>query len=109
MYIVHLAYLLTTQATLMWQCPQIHGFWGKVVKFLRNIMGSPIPLTLQCCVLGILEIPDLARAQQTILHETLFQARRLIARKWMNDHTPSLSEWMHSVNASLPDNITSFP
>lgn len=81
--------------------PPDPGLLG-VNRFLHDIIRSPIPLTPQCCVLGILEIPDLSRAEQTFLHKTLFQARKLIGRNWMNDHTPSLTEWIHSVNASLP-------
>lgn len=39
--------------------------------------------------------------KQRFLHETLFQARKLIAKNWMNDHIPSLSHWNCSVNISL--------
>lgn len=123
-YITHLAYLSTAQVAkycpgrqdicpkcnqqpgtfyhLIWQCPLLQGFWAQVVRFLHGIMGSPIPLTPQCCVLGILEVPDLSSAQRTLLHETLFQARKLIARNWMNDHVPSITEWIRVINASLP-------
>lgn len=124
LYIVYLSYLSTTQVTkycpgrhdiypkcsqqpgslfhLMWQCPQIQGFRVQVVRFLQDVMGTPIPLTPQCCVLAILEILDLSRAQKMLSHETLFQARKLIARNWMNNHIPSLSEWIHSFMKSLP-------
>lgn len=123
-YITHLAYLSTAQVAkycpgrqdvcpkcnqasgtfyhLMWQCPLLQGFWAQVVRFLHDIMGSPIPLTPQCCVLGILDVPDVSGTQLTFLHETLFQARKLIARNWMNDHVPLLSEWIRIINASLP-------
>lgn len=81
----------------------IHGFWVQLVRFLHDVMESSIPLTPQCWVLGILEVPDLPTAQLTLLHETLFQALKLIAINWMSDHTSSLMKWIHCINGSLPN------
>lgn len=87
---------------LTWQCPPIQGFWSQVVKILCDIMGSPIPLTPQCCLLRIFEVPDLSRMQTILLNASLLQARRLLARNWMNGHIPTVPGWILTVNTSLP-------
>lgn len=52
----------------------------------KNVLGSAIPLTPQCCVFDISGISKIPTTQQRFLHETLIQARKLIAGNWMNDH-----------------------
>lgn len=81
LYIIHLAYLSTARGALycpdrrdicpkclqmpgsffhlIWQCSQIQGFWAQVVRFLHDVMGSSIPMIPQCCLHGLLDIPDL--------------------------------------------------
>lgn len=86
---------------LIWSCPVIQDYWSQIVKFLHDHMGSPIQLDPKLCLLGLL--PDtMARPTATLLSETLFSARKLIAKHWMRTTSPAVQDWLRDVNTSLP-------
>lgn len=102
LYIIHKAYLTPTQLVkfsrdqdpncpgclanpcsfvhLIWECPNIQHYWTQVIKFLHDHMGSPLQLDPKTCLLGILPDADTEKYLATFLYETLFCARKAIAR-----------------------------
>lgn len=87
---------------LLWQCPKIQQFWTQVVKFLHDTMGSPIMLQPKQCLLGTFPDPELNKFTKIFLHESLFSARKVIARVWMRPTPPEFSQWVIEVNNVLP-------
>lgn len=86
---------------LLWTCPKIKGFWEQIVAFLHDIMGSPLALDPKQCLFGI--VPDtIDKYTKTILYETLFAARKVIAKKWMRQESPKVVEWKVEINNTLP-------
>lgn len=87
---------------LLWSCPIIQGYWTQVVWFFDDRMGSPLTLCPKQCLLGLLPDPESIRHHHIFLQETLFTARLLITRVWLQASSPILWEWMAAVNLSLP-------
>lgn len=87
---------------LLWQCPKIQAFWMQVVQFLHDKMGSPITLQPKPCLLGIFPDPDFDKFTKIFLHETLFSARKIIARSWMRPTPPEFVQWLIEINTVLP-------
>lgn len=87
---------------LIWSCPVIRSYWEQLVKFLHDDMGSPLTLCPKQCLLGILSEHEQNRPLHIFMQESLFVVRLLIARKWLWADTPTLQEWMATVNQSLP-------
>lgn len=88
--------LLCSQETgtfyhLLWSCPYIQGFWKQVVDFLHDNMGSPLTLDPKPCLLGIFPDADTDKYTKTFMQETLFSARKTIAKLWMRQVPPSLT------------------
>lgn len=73
---------------LLWDCPRVQGFWTQIVQFLHDTMGSPITLNPKPCLLGIYPEPDINIFTKIFLNETLFSARKTIARHWMRPTPP---------------------
>lgn len=99
--------IICNQATgtffhLLWQCPQIQAYWVQVVRFLHDTMGSPVTLQPKLCLLGILSDPEINKFQKVFVHETLFSARKVIARAWMRPNPPEFPHWLAEVNNTLP-------
>lgn len=87
---------------LIWSCSKIQGFWKQIVEFIHDTMGSPLTLNPKTCLLGIFPDPEIDKFTKIFLQETLFLARRVIARKWMRHTPPTIAEWITDVNGSLP-------
>lgn len=87
----------------IWACPKIQGLWTQIVAFLQDTMGSPLSLDPKQCLLGI--FPDfIDKFKKIFLHETLFLARKIIARQWMRPLPSSFADWKVDVNTTLPYN-----
>lgn len=87
---------------LLWQCSKIQTFWTQVIWFLHDTMGSPITLQPKPCLLGIFPEPELNKFTKIFVYETLFSAKKVIARVWMRPIPPELSHWIVEVNNTLP-------
>lgn len=86
---------------LIWSCQKIQDYWKQIVAFLHDDMGSPLTLDPKQCLLGI--FPDvLDKFTMIFLHETLFSARKIIARQWMRSEPPQLVDWKRDINTTLP-------
>lgn len=65
-------------------------------------MGSPVQLEPKVCVLGLLPDITIDKFSAIFLYETLFCARKLVARHWMRAIPPTFQDWIKVVNTSLP-------
>lgn len=87
---------------LLWKCPVIQGFWSQIIKFPYDTIGYPVTLHPKQCLLGIFLNPDLDKFTKVFLLETLFSARKVIARQWMRTTPPKFTTWMLKINDTLP-------
>lgn len=123
LYIVHRAYLtplklakfhptrsnlcpmcLLTPRTfyhLLWSCPHIQT-WVQVIQFLHDHMGTPVGMDPKLCLLGLLPDIDVDKYQAIFIYETLFLARKVIAKVWMQALPPTLQGWKREINTTLP-------
>lgn len=87
---------------LLWSCPQVNSFWEQVFKVLNDVMGSPIPLCLKACVL--LPNPEnfYFHYSYTCFVESVYSAKKAIARTWLSPWSPAFSEWLNMINIALP-------
>ena len=74
----------------------------QIIQFLHDKMGSPVVLDPKLCLLGLLPDVEIDKYQATFLNETLFMARRGIAKVWMQAQPPSIRQWKRYVNDALP-------
>lgn len=87
---------------LIWRCPRVQGYCTQVVQFLYDIMGSPLTLHPEPCLLGIYPEPEMNKFTKIFLNETLFSERKVLARQWMRTDSAEFSTWVAEVNNSLP-------
>lgn len=71
------------------------------MTFLHDTMGLPLALYPKQCLLGIL-LDTIDKYTKIFLHETLFSARKIVAKKWMRQTPPKIVEWKLEVNNTLP-------
>ena len=86
---------------LIWACPKIQDLWKQIITFLHDTMGTPVTLDPKQCLLGIFPT-DTDKFTKIFLHESLFSARKIIARKWMRQTPPTFPEWKAEINMTLP-------
>lgn len=65
-------------------------------------MGSPIPLCPKACIL----LPDPENFDSlysyTFAVESVYYAKKVIAKTWLSHRPPSFSEWLNIINSVLP-------
>lgn len=74
---------------LLWSCPNIQTYWLQVIQFLHDNMGSPVGLDPKLCLLGLLPDSDVDKYQAIFVYETLFLARKVITKVWMQAAPPT--------------------
>lgn len=89
---------------MIWECPVIRDFWGRIVELLSEVLTVAVPFTPEVCLFGILDDEQWPHYTRIFLKETLFLARKAIALRWMGDRVPSLSQWRNMVNSVIPLN-----
>lgn len=87
---------------IFWNCPYIESFWVEVTKFILTVTTVPVPLSIEVCLLGLVEPLAPRRALRTLLGLLLYYARKSIVLRWKASSAPSLNFWKKLVNAALP-------
>lgn len=87
---------------LIWSCPKIQSYWLQVIQFLHDIMGTPVGLDPKLCLLGLLPDADVDKYLAIFISESLFLARKVIAKVWMQAVPPTLQNWKKDINDTLP-------
>lgn len=124
LYIIHKAYLTPLRMTkiqrtfnplcpgclavpgifyhLIWSCPNIQTYWTQVIRFLHHdTMGSPVVLDPKLCLLVLLPDVEIDKYQTVFIYETLFLARKVVARLWMQAAPPTTLIWKKDVIDTL--------
>lgn len=87
---------------LIWSCPAIQTYWNQIITFLHDDMGSPVQVEPRVCILGLLPDVTIDKFTATFIYESLFCARKLVAKHWMRASPPTFRDWIKMVNLSLP-------
>lgn len=85
-----------------WQCSNIQAYWLQVTQFLHDNMGTPVGMDPKLCLLGLLPDVEVDKYQTIFLCESLFLARKVVAKAWMQAVAPSLRDWKREINTVLP-------
>lgn len=65
-------------------------------------MGSPVILDPKLCLLGLLPDVDIDKSIAVFVRETLYMARKTIAKTWMQPTPPTFQTWLREINIALP-------
>lgn len=93
---------------MWWSCPIISPFWLTVQNLIKEITGLRLTLAPELVVLDI-DLFDLPRPLQIIVHHILLAARISIGRLWKTPTTPSITELCNRVNLSCHSEATLTP
>ena len=77
-------------------------YWEAVLELTNKIAGTNLPLTMEVCLLGIIDNVVRTSAKRTLVSVLLFYARKNVAMHWKKPSPPSLVQWRRLVNTSLP-------
>lgn len=78
---------------LLWRCLKLHRYWRKVLDSLNRVF-QVILADRKPCVLGILDHLLVEDVTNKAIARALFQARKLILRRWKSTDPPSTKEWI---------------
>ena len=87
---------------LLWHCPDMQAYWLRVTQFLHDNMGTPVGMDPKLCLLGLVPDVDVDKYQNIFMCESLFVARKVVAKAWMRERAPTLEDWKREVNTTLP-------
>lgn len=65
---------------LLWRCPKLHLYWGKVLDTLNRVFQVIIIQDPKSCLLGILDNIQVEEVTKQAIAWALFQARNIILR-----------------------------
>lgn len=69
---------------------------------MHDNMGSPVALDPKLCLLGLLPDIDIDKYQAIFVYETLFLARKVVAKVWMPAVPLTLQMWKREINNTIP-------
>ena len=78
---------------MIWSCPLIQRFWGKIENELAQILEREITLTPRLAILGITFDLGGARGDRILVGVATLLAKRDIAKRWMSPLPPTVKEW----------------
>ena len=87
---------------IFWTCPKIQQYWTEVLDLIGLVALITVPITMEVCLLGLIETLVPTVAGRTLIGLLLFYARKNIAMNWKKPTMPSLAQWKRLVNESLP-------
>lgn len=86
---------------LLWRCPRLHLYWSGVIATINRVYQTTIPADPKPCILGMIDdIPIEDNFKQAIAR-ALFQARKLILRRWKVIEPPTLKEWIAQMGDTI--------
>lgn len=89
-------------AHIFWHCSKLQQYWREVLDLTNKVASTNLPLQMEICILGLIEniVPTITK--RTLTGLLLFYARKNIAIQWKKPNPPSITQWKHLVNDSLP-------
>lgn len=74
-------------------CPQVKPYWQAVASCIRSVTSISIPMTVEVCLLHLVEPLAATRAIRTLLTLLLFYAKKRIILSWKSSSAPTLESW----------------
>ena len=83
-------------AHMVWECPGISEFWGKVIRTLSDLMGVQLPMDPYIHLLNDDSNLSLTEKSRKIWLSGLTAAKKIIAQRWKPPHDLSKTHWLRS-------------
>lgn len=87
---------------IFWSCPQIQIFWAEVTTFILSATTIQVPLSVEVCLLGLVEPLAPCQAVRTLLGLLLYYACKFIVHRWKALPARSNNCWKRLVDLALP-------
>lgn len=87
---------------IFWECPSIKAYWQAIASCIRSVTSASIPVSIEVCLLHLVEPLATTRAIRTLLTLLLFYAKKLIILSWKSSVSPTLESWKTLVNKAVP-------
>lgn len=80
---------------IWWDCPHIRPFWEEILAHLKDILGYPVPTTMEWALLGLRDssLKHQTQADKAILWLCLGAAKVTLAAAWKQKSAPAISLW----------------
>lgn len=86
---------------MLWKCPKLR-YWQDIIININSTLGIEISLDPNLCLLNIMEEPNISKHTHTAMTRGLFQARKLIAQKWISIYPPpTVEEWRTQIKETI--------
>ena len=87
---------------VFWDCPRVQPYWQGVVDCIRSVTSISIPITVEVCLLHLVEPLATTRAIRTLLILLFFYAKKRIILSWKSSSAPTVESWKVLVNKVIP-------
>lgn len=87
---------------IFWNCSNIQAFWKGVTECIAEVTAIPIQLTIEVCLLRLVDNLAPKRVTRTLLTILIYYARKMIVLSWKKPNPPSVSAWKGVVNRAAP-------
>ena len=86
-----------------WQCKYIQKFWEEVRVTIEKIITKRLPLDPKLFLLGIYPVRyNYNKGEQAFIDLSLIHAKKCIALRWKNTHSPSITQWLQQMMSGVP-------
>ena len=83
-----------TYLHMMWECPGVLDFWGRVVAVITELLGMPIPCEPIPLLLNDDSQMTLNEKQRKLWLAGLTAAKKLIVQRWLPPHKLPTKQWL---------------
>jgi len=85
---------LGTFKHMIWDCPEVFGFWRKVTVTLSSMIDKPIPLEPTLLLLNDDSHLGLNEKQRKVWLAGLTAAKKLVVQRWLPPHKLYARKWL---------------
>lgn len=79
---------------MMWECPFVQAFWGRVSKVLSELLGTVIICNPILLLLNDDSQIHISGKQRKLLLSGLTAAKKLLVQRWLPPHNLSIRKWL---------------
>jgi len=79
---------------MIWDCPEVYGFWRKVTVTLSNVIDKTVPLELTLLLLNDDSHLGLNEKQRKVWLAGLMAAKKLVVQRWLPPHKLYSRKWL---------------
>ena len=82
---------------IFWSCQKIIGYWDKIWRGLRKVIGYEIPKFCKVLYLGNLTQDIIQKEDEYLVKVLLSASKKAITRLWYKAEPPTVEQWVSTV------------